>query len=194
MTPTTSLKRLAAGVSIMALLVSPLITTAGEVAPVVQVPRKAFMPVPAFSPEPTPVPVIVDTLGRPERSRQPVVVPTPRLVVVASPTPFVRAAGGSHSVSGKASWYCLSSWPSICTKGYPESGPYAAAGPALREAICGDRDSKCYKGKWVSVNGLRVRLIDYCQCHWNTSIEKVIDLYHGVWSDLGSPKTVTIRW
>jgi hypothetical protein len=70
-------------------------------------------------------------------------------------------------VEGKASWFCRPG-VSRCTSGYPASGAYAAAGPALR---VGD-----WRGRVVTVTSggrsIRVTLSDWCQCP-----DKVIDLY-----------------
>lgn len=70
-------------------------------------------------------------------------------------------------------------------------GAYAAAGPRLRAAICGSQSCTSWRGRTVYVNGIAVRLIDWCQCHWHESNEKIIDLYKSVFDQVGS--TVTIR-
>ena len=44
----------------------------------------------------------------------------------------------------------------------------------------------------VTVDGIRVKLIDWCQCYKGESNEKLLDLYHDVYLRTGSP--VTIRW
>jgi len=86
-------------------------------------------------------------------------------------------------VSGKASWYCGAG--SRCTRGYPASGLYAAAGPALR---VGD-----WRGRIVTVRSgtrtVRVRLIDFCACGGG----RVIDLYRSAFSRLASPSRGVIR-
>jgi rare lipoprotein A (peptidoglycan hydrolase) len=80
-------------------------------------------------------------------------------VILATPAP----------VTGNATWYCQPG-RSACTRGYPASGPYAAAGPALRVGN--------WRGRWVTVraNGraIRVRLVDACQCG---NGRRLIDLY-----------------
>jgi hypothetical protein len=106
----------------------------------------------------------------------------------------VPAVSGGHSISGRASWYCWSAYPSPCAKGFAEGGDFAAAGPGLRAAMCGNQASNCWRGRTVSVNGYPVRLIDWCQCHYRTSIEKLIDLYHSVWVKTGAKGGVTITW
>lgn len=72
------------------------------------------------------------------------------------------------SVTGLASWFCRPG-VSRCTRGYPASGAFAAAGPALR---VGD-----WRGRIVTVRSggrsIRVRLTDWCACGGG----KVIDLY-----------------
>lgn len=71
---------------------------------------------------------------------------------------------------------------------------YAAAGPALRIAMCGRQDSNCWRGKTVLVNGLRVRLVDWCQCHWKKPGEKVIDLFLDAWIRTRARHGVVISW
>ena len=96
----------------------------------------------------------------------------------------------THSISGLASWYCQAG-RSPCTASHPDrSGfdAYAAAGPALRAAIGAD-----WRGRIVSVDGIRVKLIDWCKCTGgSTGVEKLLDLYHDVYVRTGP--SVTIRW
>lgn len=108
----------------------------------------------------------------------------------AIPQPTFANVG--HELRGRASWYCWPAYPSPCAKGYPYGGDYAAAGPKLRAAMCGSQASNCWRGRYVTVNGVSVRLIDWCQCFWHQPNEKVIDLYHNVFTETGS--SVTIRW
>ena len=82
---------------------------------------------------------------------------------------------------------------SICHYQYPDTArfdAYAAAGPALRAAI-GD-----WRGRIVSVNGIRVKLVDWCSCAKGRPSEKIIDLYWDVAHALGISGVgpVTIRW
>ena len=112
----------------------------------------------------------------------------PVVVPVATPKPKADTAGTSHSLRGAASWYCRAG-VSICTSGYPDDGGfdgYAAAGPKLRAAL-GD-----WRGRIVYVDGIRVKLVDWCQCHQGESSEKLLDLYYDVYSRTGS--SVTVRW
>ena len=114
----------------------------------------------------------------PERAQP--AIPTTKPVVVATT---------SHRISGVASWYCRAG-SSPCTSGYPDDGgvdAYAAAGPRLRAAI-----GSSWRGKVVLVDGLRVKLIDWCQCYQGESNEKLLDLYYDVYARTGS--SVTIRW
>lgn len=82
------------------------------------------------------------------------------------------------SVSGNASWYCLTP-VSRCTAGFAETGLYAAAGPKLRAAI-----GTNWRGYTVKVTAMGksvvVKLIDFCACEDN----KVIDLYAVAWETL----------
>jgi hypothetical protein len=95
----------------------------------------------------------------------------------------------THVIAGRASWYCRASI-SPCTVDHPDDGgvdAYAAAGPRLRAAIGSD-----WRGKIVYVDGRRVRLIDWCECHEGESIEKLLDLYYDVYAQTGP--AVRVRW
>lgn len=85
-----------------------------------------------------------------------------------------------------ATWYCNvgKPFPSRCTTGYSHTGAYAAAGPELRAAIKG------WRGKYVFVNGVRVRLVDWCGCGGN----HVIDVYHDTWVRIPNQSNVTVTW
>jgi hypothetical protein len=116
--------------------------------------------------------------------------------VKPAPKPKVYSgAGTSHSIRGRASWYCnndASRGPiSACHYQYPDTSAYnayAAAGPKLRAAL-----GSHWRGKIVYVNGLRVKLVDWCQCYGGQSgVEKLIDLYYDVYRRAGG--SVTIRW
>lgn len=115
---------------------------------------------------------------------QPSLAPADPIVVSIAPT----APPTSNAISGAASWYCRAG-VSICTAGYPDGSgfdAYAAAGPRLRAAL-GD-----WRGRIVYVDGVRVKLVDWCQCYKGEPNEKLLDLYYDVFSRTGSP--VTIRW
>lgn len=136
------------------------------------------------------------------RAAQPLVVvkPTP------TPTPKPRADSGTsqgtqgstsgseststgRSLSGRASYYCRAG-SSPCTYGYPDTSgfdAYAAAGPRLRAAL-----GSGWRGSVVSVDGIRVKLIDWCQCYQGEPHEKLLDLYYDVFARAGS--SVTVRW
>lgn len=109
-------------------------------------------------------------------------LPTTHPIAVAKPTT-------RYAIRGYASWYC-DAGVSPCTAGYPDGGgfdAYGAAGPRLRAAI-----GPGWRGMVVLVDGIRVKLIDWCQCYEGESNEKLIDLYRDVFLRTGSP--VTIRW
>ena len=119
--------------------------------------------------------------GQAERA-QPQIRPARPIVVSVAPKT-------THTISGNASWYCRAG-VSICTNDHPDGGDfdaYAAAGPKLRAAI-GDG----WRGKIVYVDGIRVKLIDWCQCYKGEPHEKLLDLYYDVYSRTGT--NVTIRW
>jgi hypothetical protein len=112
-------------------------------------------------------------------------LPASQPIAVAKPV----APKTSHSISGRASWYC-DAGVSPCTVDHPDTSgfdAYAAAGPRLRAAI-----GSGWRGKVVYVDGVRVKLIDWCQCYQGESNEKLLDLYHDVFLRTGS--SVTIRW
>ncbi len=115
-------------------------------------------------------------------------LPAPKPVAVTRPTANATPAT-THAISGRASWYC-DAGISPCTADHPDTSgfdAYAAAGPRLRAAI-----GSTWRGKIVYVDGIRVKLIDWCQCYQGESNEKLLDLYHDVYLQTGS--AVTIRW
>ena len=131
----------------------------------------------------------VPTLGpRPQRAAE------ARVFVKPTPRPDIAGGGGSHSLSGAASWYCNSDGSrgptSPCHYQHPDTGgfdAYGAAGPDLRAAL-----GSGWRGRVVSVDGIAVKLVDWCQCHKGESGEKLIDLYYDVYRRVGG--SVTIRW
>jgi hypothetical protein len=128
--------------------------------------------------------------------REPMPVPTADPAVRAQPElpsskPIVVtvAPKTTHVIAGTASWYCRAGI-SPCTVDHPDDGgvdAYAAAEPRLRAAIGSD-----WRGTIVYVDGLRVRLIDWCECHEGESIEKLLDLYYDVYAQTGP--AVRVRW
>ena len=116
----------------------------------------------------------------PERAR-PALPPTTPIAVPRATT--------THAIRGAASWYC-DAGVSPCSSSHPDStgfDAYGAAGPRLRAAIGAD-----WRGTVVSIDGIRVKLIDWCQCYQGEPNEKLIDLYHDVYLRTGSQ--ITIRW
>lgn len=172
---------------------------AGSFAPVAPTERSVpeAAPPPA-SPTAGEVSFVIRDLGvapipTPPRRGQPDVRPKAVSKVVLS-RPIRFTGRTSHVLRGPASWYCNRSPSrgpvSPCHDAYGDSAgfdAYAAAGPALRAAIGGD-----WRGRVVSVDGLRVRLVDWCQCYEGQANEKVIDLYLDVYRSVGG--SVTIRW
>ena len=65
--------------------------------------------------------------------------------------------------------------------------PSRRSAPALRAAIGPD-----WRGTIITVDGIRVKLIDWCQCYRGEPSEKLLDLYYDVFARTGS--TVTVRW
>jgi hypothetical protein len=106
-----------------------------------------------------------------------------------TPIAVARPSAPKHSISGRASWFC-DAGTSPCSSSHPDTtgfDAYAAAGPRLRAAI-----GPNWRGMVVLVDGIRVKLIDWCQCYQGQSNEKLLDLYHDVYLRTGS--SVTIRW
>jgi hypothetical protein len=125
----------------------------------------------------------------PKRPQPPIGPAKPIVVTVAPPAPARATVTTSRSISGAASWYCRAGW-SPCTNNHPDGAgfdAYAAAGPALRAAI-----GSGWRGTIVTVDGIRVKLIDWCQCYKGQANEKLLDLYYDVFTRTGS--RVTIRW
>jgi hypothetical protein len=147
-------------------------------------------PVPTLAPRPQPA-AALDVVIKPT----PTPKPPPRQASSSGQgrsSTAVRSSG--NSLRGKASWYCNNDGSraqiSACHYQYPDTGAfnaYAAAGPRLRAAL-----GSGWRGRVVSVNGVRVKLVDWCQCYQGQSHEKVIDLYLDVFRRTGGD--VTIRW
>jgi hypothetical protein len=104
--------------------------------------------------------------------------------------PLVGLPDTATVVEGKASWYCGAG--SRCTRGYPASGLYAAAGPALRVGDWRGRtvtvrrlgyDGPCSEGPCV-----QVQLVDFCACRG-----KLVDLYRVAFSRLADPSRGIVR-
>ena len=124
---------------------------------------------------------ILSDIPQPERAQPSVRAPKP---IVAQAKPVT-----THTISGRASWYCRAG-VSPCTNTQPDVGgldAYAAAGPKLRAAI-----GPSWRGSIVWVDGIRVKLIDWCQCYRGEPQEKLLDLYFDVYARTGT--AVTIRW
>ncbi|HEU0244103.1 MAG TPA: hypothetical protein VFQ75_09375 [Candidatus Limnocylindrales bacterium] len=111
---------------------------------------------------------------------------------------LVKPIPTSHSIHGRASWYCRAG-VSVCMAAHPDragvADMYAAAGPGLRRAICGSESSNCWRGRRVLVNGVAVVLADWCACNSRASSVKLIDLYWDAWTRVPAVESgVTIRW
>jgi hypothetical protein len=131
--------------------------------------------------QPWPLPPRRAPTQRPPRIAQ----PRPRTETQHSPRLIPpRGRSGDGRVTGVATWYCWPAYPSRCASGYPAGGKYAAAGPELRRAL------GHWRGRYVFVNGVRVRLIDWCACGG----DHVIDVYHSTWTSIPNQSHVTITW
>ena len=171
-------------VLLIASLIGPSITKSDMPIEIGPVPQSMFVPVRALdiTPEATVAPT------QPPRATiepRPTASPTPDPTRRPRPTqPLPTAAPRAiHSITGVATWYCQPG-RSICTRGFPASGAYGAAGPALRAALGN------WRGRTVHVNGVAVTLIDWCGCPGN----HVIDVYHATWLKIPNPSNVEVRW
>lgn len=90
---------------------------------------------------------------------------------------------GGRTAKGTASGYCRPG-VSICTRGFPAAGLYAAAGPALRVGA--------WRGRLVTVCHrtlcARARLVDWCACPG-----RLVDLYGSVFGRLAPLSRGLIR-
>ncbi|HET7829206.1 MAG TPA: hypothetical protein VFL03_06590 [Candidatus Limnocylindrales bacterium] len=143
---------------------------------------------------------LADPGAAPAATKTPRRQPAVKAGVFVKPTPKPKpkrysTAGTRHALKGRASWYCNKDGSraqiSACHYKYPDTSgynAYAAAGPKLRAAL-----GSHWRGKIVYVNGVRVKLVDWCQCYGGQSgVEKLIDLYYDVYLRTGG--NVTIRW
>jgi hypothetical protein len=118
--------------------------------------------------------------------------PAPRAqpsLPAAAPIVVPAAPKLTHAISGRASWYCRAGI-SPCTVNHADTAgfnAYAAAGPRLRRAL-----GPNWRGAIIYVDGVRVKIIDWCQCYEGQANEKLLDLYYDVYARVGSP--VRIRW
>ena len=142
----------------------------------VEAPHAYETPVPA--PTPTPEP---STVPRPPA--RPEVTTGPVAVRKAPERAHTASRNHGRSISGEATWYCNadpSRGPiSACMAIHPDTrgfDAYAAAGPRLRAAL-----GPHWRGRVVSVNGVPVRLADWCACGGG----RLIDLYADVSERLG---------
>jgi hypothetical protein len=163
---------------------------------------EALVGAPAASspPDVAPDTALADPGSAPAATIAPRSQPKVQAEVFVKPTPKPKpkvysTAGTGHAIRGRASWYCNNDGSrgpiSACHYQYPDTSAYnayAAAGPKLRAAL-----GSHWRGKIVYVNGLRVKLVDWCQCYGGqTGVEKLIDLYYDVYRRAGG--NVTIRW
>jgi hypothetical protein len=137
-------------------------------------------------PDRDPAAEILANLAKDQADRPQPNVREPNRIVVKVPPPKPVT---THVLRGPASWYCRAG-VSPCTYTNPDGGgfdAYAAAGPKLRAAI-----GASWRGTVVWVDGIRVKLIDWCQCYQGERHEKLLDLYYDVYARTGT--AVTIRW
>jgi hypothetical protein len=129
--------------------------------------------------------ILADLANEQPARPQPNVREPNRIVVILPPPKPVT----THVLRGPASWYCRAGI-SPCTNTHLDLGgfdAYAAAGPGLRAAM-----GPSWRGSIIWVDGIRVKLIDWCQCYEGERNEKLLDLYYDVYARTGT--AVTIRW
>lgn len=194
---TRALEALALGI-VMALLTGILLDRpASATPPSAPDPEPSWQPVPTLTEAPqtgSPAASSAGSVGGASSPAAPSTEPTASAASMPETTPGAvapsAAPGATRSVTGLASWYCRVG-VSACTRGYPASGLYAAAGPALRVGN--------WRGRWVTVtaNGrsVRARLSDWCACPGG----RVIDLYASIVNALGLSLsrgiyTVRVSW
>ena len=111
-------------------------------------------------------------------------VPTPGLVAATAsfgtvatsaplpPAPVVVAPPTGSTISGKATWCCCTSgWSGVAVVALPGplGGHYDPPPAARYVTICADRCA-------------RLPVVDYCDCYWGTSDQKVADLSPEAWA------------
>jgi len=189
------MRRRAGAVALILVLAIPALPGAAKTpTPIEPLDRIAFLPVEV---DPS-TPPIYERIARPSYAPRPAVdQPTAKVETrsLVTPRPSVKRSG--RSISGRASWYCSPAQP-VCARGYPPGSFVAAAGPQLRVAMGGGYSVNApqpWKGKTVTVCGngcVRVKLVDWCQCYWKQSHEKLIDLYSAPFQTTGG--NVTVSW
>jgi hypothetical protein len=160
----------------------------------VELPAPAATPRATAAPEPLPESVLPPlwptATASPDPRPTPVVEPKPQSTSRATPAPKTSGISTTHSVKGKASWYCK---PGVSSCHYAHSGgQYAAACGKLRTAM-----GRHWRGQRVRVSGpggsTVVTLIDWCG-----SSDKTIDLYWDAFARVrgtnGGVARVTITW
>ena len=111
-------------------------------------------------------------------SAQPAVAPaTPRvsygsIVRPRAPVQIVAPPVGGTAISGRATWYCCTlGWRGEAVVALPGAlgGHYDPPPAGSYVTICADRCA-------------RLPVVDYCDCYWGTSAEKVADLSPEAWA------------
>lgn len=194
--------KIVVAISLAVLMANSTVTTAQAPTIIEPVPQNEFTAI-EVGPKPTRVPLILDSFKEPIPSDRPnisQVAPEVRIILKSGPESKGPVVSGRR-VNGLASYYCSPQAP-VCANGYPVGTFAAAAGPQLRVAMGGGASVNApqpWRGKTVHVCGpsgcAKVKLIDWCQCYYKRSNEKVIDLYKIVFDVVGASKgRVTISW
>jgi hypothetical protein len=89
-----------------------------------------------------------------------------------TPVQIVAAPTGGAAISGRATWYCCTlGWRGEAVVALPGAlgGHYDPPPAGTYVTICADRCA-------------RLPVVDYCDCYWGSSAEKVADLSPEAWA------------
>ena len=166
--------------SIFLVLCLTITTTGHTTEPIKPLPQSFFHPITSFNP------VIRETTLHRKIKIIPVPIVEPTAKIIIKVKPVFQPPKTSHSIYGKASWYCKAG-VSICHHSYPPGSMVAAACYKLRSAF-----GSHWRGRRVTVTYhsrvVIVRLVDWCG-----SRDKLIDLYWEPMRRLGGSGVLSVK-